>query len=339
MANLSSEQVDYCLLAVIVNRGKADKVLQLARKKGLTKANCLFAQGRSAAPNHFLEWLALDEVDKEVVLLGIKKQDEEEFISLLEDKLHICKPHKGIAFTIPIIRPGCCDDSYRPDSPYRCAMFIMNEDAVDDFGDFVRENGYVGLTTIKAKGAASIMHPLMEMKVESAKVLILMIVHRNKIDRLIELVTQRFNLNAENTGVLAILPINKLTGVMFIREKQNQPGMSESLTISQHMVVAAVPHGRAEEYIHGIKKMGVSGSTILHSRFTYFSQPVDTILPFHADMEEEMVITLASDSVAKNIRHKLSLLEFENQVEKPYAISLPVIDTRGVRAEEEGSFF
>ncbi len=51
------------------------------------------------------------------------------------------------------------------------------------------------------------------------------------------------------------------------------------------------------------------------------------------DAEEEMVITLASRRVARNIRHQLPLLKFENQVERPYAISLPVLQMQGVRAE------
>lgn len=335
-ANMAMEQADYRLLAIIVNRGKAEKVFQLARKNGLTKANCLFAQGRSAAPNHLLELLALDEVDKEVVLLGIRKQDEENFFSQLEDKLQICKPHRGIAFTIPIIHPGSCGDSYVCESPYRCAMIILNEDVADDFSDFVRKNGYSGLTTIKAKGAASIMHPLMEMKVESAKVLMLMLVHRSKMDHLIQLVTENFNLNDENTGVMAVLPISNLTGVIFRREPQNQSCENdESIPVTQHMMIASVPHGKAEDYVQGVQKLGVSGSTILHSRFTDLASPIDSsIFPLRMDAEEEMVITLASRSVAHNIRHHLSLLEFKNQVEKPYAISLPVVRTQGVRAEE-----
>ncbi len=336
MTNSSTEQVDYCLLAVVVNRGKAEKVLQLARKKGLTKANCIFAQGRSAAPNPFLEWLALGEVDKEVVLLGIKKQDEEEFISLLDDKLHLCRPHRGIAFTIPIIYSCGSAGFYKSESPYRCAMIILNEDVADEFGDFIREKGYAGLTTIKAKGAASFMHPLMDMKVEPAKALMLMIVHRNKTDRLIELVTERFNLNAENTGVLAVLPINRITGS--ILEKERRPGQEkeEELPVMQHMVIATVPHTSAEEYMHSVKKLGVSGSTIIHSRFIYLLPSTDILLPFHADAEEKMVITLASRSLARDIRHQLPLIEFKDQVEKPYAISLPVIQTQGVREESGG---
>lgn len=331
--NSLSGEVDYCLLGIIVSRGKGEKVLQVVSEIGIHHANCILAEGRSAARNRFLELLALEEVDKEIILLGIKKKDEVKILSVLESKLEIQRPHKGIAFTIPVISSGVPMDSFYAESHYRCVMTILNENLVDEFVEFVREKGYSGLTTIKARGAASIMHPLMEMHVESAKELMLMIVHNDRADRLITLITERFNLNAENTGVLAMLPIDKITGIMFKKEN-SVPNLKEPpLSIAQHMVVSLVPHGKAEEYLFAVKDLGVSGSTIIHSRLVNVSSRFNGVFPFRVDSEEEMVLTLAGETLAHDMRQQLPLLEFDNQVRTPYAISLPVIRTEGMRSE------
>ena len=105
------------------------------------------------------------------------------------------------------------------------------------------------------------------------------------------------------------------------------------MTVLQHLIVSLVPHGCAEEYLHSMKKLGVSGSTIIHSRFTDLLSQLDNILSFHVDAEKEMVITLAGRSIAEKICHQLTLIDFEDQVQKPKALSLPVIKSNGIRAE------
>ncbi|HBK31436.1 MAG TPA: hypothetical protein DDZ96_03795 [Porphyromonadaceae bacterium] len=335
-SELSSHDDTYCILGIIVNRGQGKKIFQFARRIGFSKANCLLGEGRSSRSNRILEFLALDEVDKEVILLGVKSQQGQEMLSKLEKEFNFDKPNKGIAFMMPVSYPGTLDREYVPESPYVNVMIILNENVADDFGNFVQEHGFSGLTMIKARGAASIIHPLMGIQVESAKVVAMMIVPRSKMEHLIYLVSQRFNLATENTGVLAVQPISRLVGI--VQDEKDDLSMNPSAPepIIKQMVVALVPHGSAEEYLHNVKKLGVSGSTIIHSRLANLSPNSEGLLPIGIDAEEDMVITLASHELASKIRHELSRQTFENQVEKPYAFSFPVIRTEGIRAEGFG---
>jgi|AGTN01.1.fsa_nt_gi hypothetical protein len=325
----------YCLLGIIVNRGRGRKVLQLARKMGFNKANCLLAEGRGASVNRLLELLALSETAQEIVMLIVKKEDEANTLYRFNEEFHFDKPHNGIAFTIPVCRPAEPECAYEPETPYVIVSTILNENRTDDFSDFVQKHGYWGLTTVKARGAASVTHPLMDMKVESAKSVMVMVVHRDRMDHLVELVTERFNLASENTGVLAVYPLSKVVGLPPSKEEERASAGSTSFTAAKEMVVALVPHGCAEDYLQHISKLGVSGSTIVHSRLINFSHEAESLLSFTADAEEEMVITLANHPLAQEIHQYLSMLTFENQIEQPYTVSLPVIKTKGVREEGE----
>lgn len=94
------EHVQVKWLLTIVDRGKGNRVAEIYRQNHI--AVQLIALGRGTASSEIMDYLGLDEPEKDIVLSLVPGPLARRIMSQLSETLQISKPGKGIAFTIPL---------------------------------------------------------------------------------------------------------------------------------------------------------------------------------------------------------------------------------------------
>lgn len=317
-----------CLLTIIVNRGKSKKILQSAKNLGITRANVLLSEGMVG--NHILKILAMDETEKEVLIFIIREEREIEILDYFTNKFHFNKANTGIAFTMPIIPPILDQpQKYTKQTAYVNVITIINESLAEDFVDFVQSKGFIGGTICKARGTANIFNSLIKTKAQSAKALVMMITAFDKLETLMDLIIDKYNIHEENTGIVAVLPVNLVSGLPHIIIDN-----PTDVFMKGQMLTVFVPAGQSEEFLQKTKTLGATGGTILHSRFCNLAE-MTSLFSFVVDTEEEILITIVNEDVAENIQKITLKLIFENQIENPHAFAIPVLQAKGIRINNE----
>lgn len=317
-----------CLLTIIVNRGKSKKVLHSAKKIGITRANVILGEGM--AGNHILKILAMNETAKEVLLFIIREEREINILNYFTNEFHFDKPNTGIAFTMPIIPPILDQpQKYTKQTAYVNVITIIKESLAEEFVDFVQSNDYIGGTICKAKGTANIFNPLLQTKAQSTKALIMMITAYDKLDKLMDLIVEKYNIHEENTGIVAVLPVNQASGLPNIEIES-----PTNVLMKGQMLTAIVPAGQSEEFIQKTKKLGATGGTILHSRFCNLVEKTG-LFSFCVDTEEEILMTIVNEDIAESIQKITLNLVFKNQIENPHAFAIPILQANGIRINNE----
>lgn len=260
----------------------------------------------------------------------IREEREIEILDYFTNKFHFNKANTGIAFTMPIIPPILDQpQKYTKQTAYVNVITIINESLAEDFVDFVQSKGFIGGTICKARGTANIFNSLIKTKAQSAKALVMMITAFDKLETLMDLIIDKYNIHEENTGIVAVLPVNLVSGLPHIIIDN-----PTDVFMKGQMLTVFVPAGQSEEFLQKTKTLGATGGTILHSRFCNLAE-MTSLFSFVVDTEEEILITIVNEDVAENIQKITLKLIFENQIENPHAFAIPVLQAKGIRINNE----
>lgn len=88
------------VLVVIVNRGKAEKVVKVLNNIRVDMQ--MTSLGKGSADSSMAEYFGLDVTEKEIVFAIIKLKDAEQILSVLNEKMKFTQKNTGLALTIPI---------------------------------------------------------------------------------------------------------------------------------------------------------------------------------------------------------------------------------------------
>lgn len=88
------------LLVTVVNRSKTEFYTDLITAFDANLQVSVLAQGTASSEAKYM--LGLDNSDKSVIFSVLREEKAEEALQTLEDKFHVIKNGKGIAFTIPL---------------------------------------------------------------------------------------------------------------------------------------------------------------------------------------------------------------------------------------------
>lgn len=89
---------DYKLIATVVNKGKAEKVVEASRRAGAEGGTILYGRGTAV---RLMLGVSI-EPEKEIVLTLIEKDKAQVVLDAIVKKLDLNDPNKGIAFIIPL---------------------------------------------------------------------------------------------------------------------------------------------------------------------------------------------------------------------------------------------
>jgi nitrogen regulatory protein PII len=209
------------LVWVIVNFGKGSKIMQAAKKSGITGGTILLAKG--TANNSMAEFLGLSEIRKEIIMMGANKKTARSVLEALDTKFNFDKPNHGIAFITAVSEMigsvGCkateTDIEERREEAMYCAITVVVEKGkAEEVIDAATAAGSRGGTIINARGSG--IHEtskLFFMDIEPEKEIVLIISEKKDADAIITSIGEKLDIEKPGKGIIFVQEVIKVYGL------------------------------------------------------------------------------------------------------------------------------
>lgn len=217
----NSEAADYELVCVIVNFGSGSKILHTAKKYGITGGTVLL--GKGTIKNRLLEFLAISDVRKEIVLMVSDKRTVGLALEQLDQKFKFAKPNHGIAFTTSVsevigARKITCEqieeERGAENIMYHAITVIVEKGNAENVIDAATEAGSKGGTIINARGSG--IHEtskLFSMEIEPEKEIVLILSERGSTEAIVHAVRDKLKIDEPGNGIIFIQDVSQTYGL------------------------------------------------------------------------------------------------------------------------------
>lgn len=209
---------DLTQLVVIVNMGKASKVIAEGKKAGLSGGTVLLGHGTYHDP--LMHLLGLNESRKELVwMVGLRPQVDSA-IEAIRQRFKLDLPRHGIAFTIPVARfvgvhqSDYYNDSIQEDAMHQAIYTIVNKGRGQEVIEAAAKAGANGGTILNARGSGT--HEtakVFAVEIEPEKEIILTLVPSEKLEAIVEAIRTALDIDSPGKGVIFVLPVTKAIGL------------------------------------------------------------------------------------------------------------------------------
>lgn len=302
MSNLPNDTTLYSLMTVIVHRSMGQRVVQYGKSLGLKRFTSF--HGRGTVPNAILKFLEMDDVHKEVLLFIMPTAKVGEITEQMKGKFHFDKPGKGILFTVKlshvlgITHKASADSVEAAKRPADVIAVCTIVDKGQGEEVFRAANGDAnhGGTIIEAHGSTDQSQHLFNLRVETEKEMVLMLVPAANAPGLAERIREELELEKRNTGILFTYEVDSVLGLNSVA-----PGQAVQTDTKQSRydaIWAIVPAGNDEQVIRSAEKGGSQGGTILHARGAHVREHSRFIASIEPTREVVVVISKREDTAA-----------------------------------------
>lgn len=213
---------EYSLFCIIVDFGKASKMLKEAKKLGASGGT--FFLGKGTIANHFLNILGFNEIRKEILIMIIDKNFEDSMFEGLNKKFHLDKPHHGIAFTVPmnscIGLQNSKDSTFNlnnrevTDMQYEAIFTIVDKDRSSEVLVAAKSVGSTGGTIIHGRGSGTrAKEKLFDFEIEPEKDIILILAKEEQTESIVNSIKEEIDLDTPGNGIIFVLDINRTLGL------------------------------------------------------------------------------------------------------------------------------
>lgn len=213
---------EYELIIVIINFGKASKVIKYAKSQGITGATIVLGHG--TANNYFSNLLGLTDIRKEIILMVAKKECVETTLNLLNKKFHFDKPNHGIAFTISVNSfLGIRDCEYKINenlqrsldkNMFKAIFVVVDKGKAEDVLESATSAGSKGATIINGRGSG--IHEqkmLFNFPIEPEKEIVLIISEDKLSNNIIDKIKKDLHIDEPGKGIMFVLDVNQAHGL------------------------------------------------------------------------------------------------------------------------------
>lgn len=209
------------LIWAIVNFGKGSKVMQAAKKCGVTGGTIILAKG--TANDKFGDFLGLSDIRKEIVLMVSNKKMTRCALERLNMKFNFEKPNHGIAFTTGVSEVvgsvGCkateADSEEGGEEAMYCAITaVVDKGKAEDVIDAATAAGSRGGTIINARGSG--IHEtskLFFMDVEPEKEIVMILSEKKDADGIISSIREKLDIDEPGKGIVFVQEVSKVYGL------------------------------------------------------------------------------------------------------------------------------
>lgn len=216
-----SERTDLERVCMIVNLGLGSKVVQAAKKCGISGGTVLL--GKGTIKSRLLEFLALSDVRKEIVFMIGYKETVRQALEQLDQKFKFQKPNHGIAFTTSVcqvIGASSCKSDYikeeRGADPvmYHAITVIVEKGNAEFVIDAATAAGSKGGTIINARGSG--IHEtskLFSMDIEPEKELVMILSEAENTEPIVSSIKEKLKIDKPGNGIIFIQDVNKTYGI------------------------------------------------------------------------------------------------------------------------------
>lgn len=209
------------LLYVIVNYGLGTKVMEHAKKFGVTGGTIFL--GKGTIKNSFLEFLGINESRKEVLLMVGEKTCIDTAILELNKKFAFYKKNKGIAFTVPVkevIGARGMEEKINNESRgveksmYNLIFVIVEKGNAEHVVEAANKAGSRGATVINARGSG--IHEtskLFNMHIEPEKEIVMIISQNSLVEGIVESIRKEMKIDEPGKGIIFVQDVGSTCGL------------------------------------------------------------------------------------------------------------------------------
>ena len=215
-----TNQTYYDLIVVIVNLGKASRVLAEAKKIGITGGTISLAHG--TVNSNLLRKLGLSEIRKEVLLMVSQRKHTVLTINHITDTFHLEEPNRGIIFSTPLSTvvgthnqlSDLHDTDPVSDPTHEMFMTIVPEGDGDKVVELVRQGGGAGGTIIPAYGAfAETVTRVFGIEINSEKDIVINLVDKQMANQIEEELTRNIHFQDSDSGIMFSVDAQNVRGI------------------------------------------------------------------------------------------------------------------------------
>ncbi len=209
----------YLLITVIVEIGIGSRVLDEAKKVGVTGGTILL--GKGTVQNPILKALGLDETKKEIVLMIMPGTLADTVHDHLAETFKMKRPNHGIIITMPVKNVFGLHDLTKQDSgkgerdmSYEVIYTIVEKGLGQRAADAALKAGSTGATIINARGSG--IHENIKffaMNIEPEKEIVMVIIEASKAGAVADAIRAAMDIDDPGKGILFTLGANRVTGL------------------------------------------------------------------------------------------------------------------------------
>lgn len=209
------------LFCSILDFGKGSKVLKLSRELGALGGTIFL--GKGTIRNELLNKLGVVDARKEIFITMMDDTQEDSFYDTMVKKLHLDKPHHGIAFSIPLKYCEKINGNKYISNPekkgvnkvdYEAIFVIVDKGSLDDVLDAAEAAGSTGGTVIHGRGSGvQERAKLFNIEIEPEKDIVLILSKKEKTEPIINSIKDRLNIEEPGAGVIFVLDVTRTLGL------------------------------------------------------------------------------------------------------------------------------
>ena len=211
----NSEIVEFEMVYFIVNYGLGSKIMQTAKKYGISGGTVLL--GKGTIKNRLLD------SRKEIVLMVSDTKTINQALEQLDQKMKFSKPNHGIAYTTSVgqvvgARRSKCDyinEGRGADHiMYHAITVIVEKGNAEYVIDAATEAGSKGGTIINARGSG--IHEtskLFSMEIEPEKEIVMILSEKESTEAIVASINKKLKIDEPGNGIIFIQDVNKTYGL------------------------------------------------------------------------------------------------------------------------------
>ena len=208
------------LYCIIVNEGLGRKVIKIAKSNNITGATVIL--GKGTVFSTFLDFLGLNDVRKEIVLMAADTDTGSLAIKTINDKLSFNKPNHGIAFSLPLTqiygaRQYGLDNKIENEEKnmnYQLILTIVDRGNAEGVIDAATAVGSHGGTIINARGSG--IHEtqkIFNIEIVPEKEVVLIIAKSEDVPKITQAIRDEMKIDDPGRGIIFVLDINDTYGL------------------------------------------------------------------------------------------------------------------------------
>ncbi|MGE5678020.1 MAG: P-II family nitrogen regulator [Pseudomonadota bacterium] len=218
--NVNTCTIDFDLICVIVKNGAGGKVTRIAKKNGIKGDTVLL--GRGTIKNPLLDFLDLNDVRKEIVMLISERDTALKALESLNRELELEKPDHGIAFSCALSGIfGVSDCSCKSrgnggiaNTMYKAIFTIVDKGNAEAVVEAATAAGSVGATIVNARGAGPHeTHMLFSMAIEPEKEIVMILAEAGVHDAIMAEIRKQLQIDEPGKGLIFVLDVNQVYGM------------------------------------------------------------------------------------------------------------------------------
>ena len=216
-------------MVTIVDRGKGDRVVDLCRARHVAVQLVMLGHGTASA--EVMDYLGLDEPEKDIVLSLVPGALSADIFRALESELHFARPGAGIAFSLALSGISAAAHSrithgrgelclpqegmdMAQEQQHELIVAVTDADGVDIVMDAARGAGARGGTVAKAREACSeTAQKLFGLTIQPEKELVLIVVPGSIRQAVMQAICTAVSQQTQHHAFTFSLPVSGVLGL------------------------------------------------------------------------------------------------------------------------------